>query len=671
MRLLPALILLTGLLVATPGLAGSEKTRSFLVEDLIGLTLPREPQAFAPYALKRSTDDRYMAVITQRADLGKDRLIYELLVFDARTCLTTCRPHKVWRAVAPANVTGILGLQWLSGRQLQFVANDQRSGYGVYRVTLPIGHVEKVVSEKHPILNAVSAFDTTHIAWISEAPQRPLFEDERARRTGLSVETETADQLLANRGSGAAANTGRVGDRYLNIETVATRARTVVILEGDYLTPSLSLSRNGQIVALVKREPAEDTTPNPRRSAVLRLYWSDDQKRLIRAPLSSVASDTPVWSESDDALFVTGLSRDRKKGAVRLSRAQGTAEPIQGVSGRIVRARNAHALIVEDADARRQTYLETDGAWGTAETPQADQPSFRIVEGVNDPPRLFRFDNETGTSQPIYDFNPGFDFGRLVKVEVRQIVVGERSYHYGLYLPKGARPCHGFPLMMQTHGFDPKTFQPEGLATSGYSAQAVAQGGIAVVQVPDPVPGALDQEGANAVALYEAIIEQLRQEGLVDKERLAILGWSRTGFSVRYALAESVLRFKAVVLSDALAGGYMSWLASQNLGADYQNLALELNAQTPGGTSGSETFIVSKAAKVKTPVLLFAFGSSSLLETWEDYALRKQYGSAVVLKYFPDALHAPRLPAERLAVMNAVVPFVTDTLQSQTKGLCP
>lgn len=671
MRLLPAVIFVAGLLVATPGLAGSEKTRSFLVEDLIELTLPREPQAFAPYALKRSTDDRYMAVITQRADLGMDRVIYELLVFDARTCQTTCKPHQVWRAVAPANITGILGLQWLSDKKLQFVVNDERSGYGVFRITFPIGRVQRVVSEKHPILNAVAAFDTTHIAWISEAPQRPLFEDERARRRGLSVEKETPEQLLTNRGSGAAANTGRSGDRYLSIGKVATRARTVMILEGDYLASSLSLARDGKVVALIKREPAEESSLNPRRSAVLRLYWSDDQKRLVRAPLSSVSSDTPVWSESDDSLFVMALSRDRKKELTRLSRIQGIADPMQGVSGKIVRVRNAHALVAEEGDGLWQTYTDTAGAWRTADTRQAQQPPFRILEGLNDPPRLFKLKNETGTYQPVYDFNPDFDFARLAKVEVRQIAVGGQNYRYGLYLPKGERPCRGYPLMVQTHGFDPKTFQPEGLATAGYSAQALAHSGIAVIQVPDPVKGALDQEGASAVALYEAIIKQLSQEGLVDKERLAILGWSRTGFSVRYALARSALTFKAVVLSDAFAGGYMSWLASQNLSDDYQSLALELNAQTPGSLPGSEAFIVAKAAKVKTPVLLLAFGSSSLLETWEDYALRKQYGSAVSLKYFPDALHAPRVPGERFAVMTAVASFVTDALKSQTEGGCP
>src|SRR3546814_10002801 len=94
---------------------------------------------------------------------------------------------------------------------------------------------------------------------------------------------------------------------------------------------------------------------------------------------------------------------------------------------------------------------------------------------------------------------------------------------------------------------------------SVYLAQPLANKGIAVLQVGPPPPGSSTHpfdEAKVRMHGYEAAIDDLCSAGLVDRHRVGIMGHSRAGWHVEYALAFSSFPFAAAIVDDNIDSGY-------------------------------------------------------------------------------------------------------------------
>src|SRR5205085_7651613 len=143
----------------------------------------------------------------------------------------------------------------------------------------------------------------------------------------------------------------------------------------------------------------------------------------------------------------------------------------------------------------------------------------------------------TKTQRVILDPNP----------QLRDIDLGEASVYKwrdkngrdwvgGLYKPPDYQQGTRYPLVVQTHGFSQLIFRPAGTFPTGNAARELAATGIVVLQVPD-CPYTVDpEEGPCNVAGYEAGVQQLVKDGLVDNDRVGISGFSRTCYYVLKAL---------------------------------------------------------------------------------------------------------------------------------------
>ena len=67
-------------------------------------------------------------------------------------------------------------------------------------------------------------------------------------------------------------------------------------------------------------------------------------------------------------------------------------------------------------------------------------------------------------------------------------------------------------------------------------------------------------EGPCAVSGYESAANQLVSEGLVDPERIGIIGFSRTCFYVMETLTTSSLHFKAASITDGVMVDYFQYI---------------------------------------------------------------------------------------------------------------
>jgi len=203
-------------------------------------------------------------------------------------------------------------------------------------------------------------------------------------------------------------------------------------------------------------------------------------------------------------------------------------------------------------------------------------------EGMNSPPKVFLSATNGGGSALFLDLNPQFKELRFAKEEtVTWKATDGHEMQGGLYLPPDYKPGYHYPLVIQTHGFAPNKFWIDGPWSSASAAQPLAGKGIVVLQVGHGKDYAdyrsTPMEAQREMTAYEGAIDYLDSRGIIDRNRVGIIGFSRSAYHVAYTLTHSKYRFVAATLADGFNGGYFNFLV-------FPNATAELNAVN-GGTA--------------------------------------------------------------------------------------
>jgi dipeptidyl aminopeptidase/acylaminoacyl peptidase len=169
------------------------------------------------------------------------------------------------------------------------------------------------------------------------------------------------------------------------------------------------------------------------------------------------------------------------------------------------------------------------------------------------------------------------------------------------------------------------------------------------------------------VAGYEAAVERLTAEGLVDPDRIGIIGFSRTCYYVLAALTTSTLHFRAASITDGVNFGYLQYLTSINSsGSGFAHEANMIIGAPPFGAGLEEWLKRSpdfNLHKVTAPLLIVALGRSSVLSMWEPYAALRFLSKPVDLLVLKDAEHILSNPAARMASQGGTVDWFRFWLQ--------
>lgn len=227
----------------------------------------------------------------------------------------------------------------------------------------------------------------------------------------------------------------------------------------------------------------------------------------------------------------------------------------------------------------------------------------------------------------------------------------------GLYYPSAY-----VPLIIQTHGFVPGQFSMDGKSewSSGFAARPLASKGFFVLQVGHYKNVATEeqvqntpQEAAMELAKYESAIDYLDKKSIIDRERVGIIGFSRTFYYVSSALIHSVYHFAAATLVDGIDASYLQFLV---FGAED---SVWLNGGSPFG-KGLKVWMERSpgfnADKITTPIRLVSTGNNaSWLSQWEWFALLQEMRKPVDFICFPDAEHLMVKPWERRVAMQGLV----------------
>lgn len=316
---------------------------------------------------------------------------------------------------------------------------------------------------------------------------------------------------------------------------------------------------------------------------------------------------------------------------------------------------------------QRRRFAKVGGKWDAVGLSEPFPVNISVEEGMNSPPKLY-YQTRGQRSKLLLDLNPEL---RHVRLSNERMVTWEWSKGHsitgGLYFPIDYQPGRRYPLVIQTHGFKPTTFNFFGPFPTAFAAQPLAARNMFVLQIgaefrdltfsPDEREQA--EKGRDlkmikrAVEIYKSAIVYLAHEGYIDPKRVGIIGFSLSSICVHWALAHDPRLFAA---------------ASVNEGDDGSDLEYMLNLNTDvtasGGIYSGPPFgadLKSWAAlspifninRVETPLLIGVLHHEYALYEWEWLdglrALKKPV-YMVVLDGRTHDLHMLQEPWDRLIV---------------------
>jgi dipeptidyl aminopeptidase/acylaminoacyl peptidase len=225
------------------------------------------------------------------------------------------------------------------------------------------------------------------------------------------------------------------------------------------------------------------------------------------------------------------------------------------------------------------------------------------------------------------------------------------------YMPPGYDPGKRYPLVIQTHGYSEKTFEPDGTSTTVMAAQPLANSGIVVVQLggPDgPAPRSILQ-ATQWMKGIEGLIDTLDAQGLVNRQRVGMTGWSATGWLVEYFLTHSEYPIRAAIAADNVEYGYWEYLlyaTRTGFVSHYDEVYGDSPWKKPDTWwKDSPAF---ELQRVQTP-LRIEVDSDPPIGHWQIYAGLKLLHKPVELVIIPDDYHSLVRPSHRMTSQGGAV----------------
>jgi dipeptidyl aminopeptidase/acylaminoacyl peptidase len=308
-------------------------------------------------------------------------------------------------------------------------------------------------------------------------------------------------------------------------------------------------------------------------------------------------------------------------------------------------------------------FHKTGETWSRSAAPDpalaARQPDIVLEEDMNTPPHIVAIDSATGQKSLVIDLNPQFQNIALARVEKITWKAGHgRELKGGLYWPPDYVPGKKYPLILQTHAWLDNRFWMDGPWTTAFAAQALAGKGFFVLQVGelskeellDPHIAGTFNAATLAMTTYESAIDDLDSKGLIDRNRVGIIGFSRTFWYVTYTLAHSKRPFAAAAVTDGIDFGYFQYMLSSANPAKATEFE-RVHGGPPLGKDLSEWLKQSPEFlmdKIETPLRIQTLNPGSLLSEWHWHTGLSRLGKPVEMIYIPDGTHILEKPWERM-----------------------
>lgn len=279
-----------------------------------------------------------------------------------------------------------------------------------------------------------------------------------------------------------------------------------------------------------------------------------------------------------------------------------------------------------------------------------------VNQGLNSTPKLFRRDSKCQCDRKYFDPNPQFNGLRLNHVEeISWTDANGTEWRGSLTFPGGYDKVRKYPLVVQTHGYHPDEWLSDGPdgTTTAFAAQPLASAGFLVLQIEDnPKASTGDQsEGRLNADGYLAGIQKVVNAGIVDPDRIGVIGWSITSSYVIRLIADNPGLVRAAILSDGAQFGYLAHLMTVNGAPQVREQYLQM-------TGGSilpdriEDYVKAdpqyRLVENSPPIRFEAIGPGSLVGMWEAYSILRRDNRPVDFILYPSGSHSLKMPRQRM-----------------------
>ena len=670
-------------LFALAGAAGAQPEvkaplRAFQTEDNITLTT-LESNHFSP-------DRKRWVTLTRRGDLASNTNLYTVYLFECHDPT----PQLLLELASSTARPAIEELRWMpDNRTLVFVGEEPGKLRQLYALDSKTRKLRRPVKAKRHLVAGDVSGDLKSVAYVPGPRPRRLFEGERARN-GAVIGGQGLTRILADPDQESL---------YSEDLELVLNGRPVEIPDSLFPRGGLQFSPDGKYLLVDTRvrevsslwKDYQDSImqakiaakpPKGRATDIWMFYLvevaSGKARPLLNAPHYGGAH--AMWSPDSRSLAMPSAyapldvtdenERTFRSGGPFLYEYEVESGKLRHISDeRDVRfdllSWTPDGVLTMRRGRKTEVAYRRDGEnWVKCE-PKPEALNVRVEQGLNRPPQLWAGD------KMVLDLNPGLRQVRLGEVRAIEWNSADGSKQSGgLFLPPAGVAGKPYPLVIQVGEWEPNKFHPGGCsATTVYAAQALANQGMAVVQTKVAMPGddyVTPREGLRVRSALEGLVDELHSQGLIDRERLGLVGFSRTCFHVKYTLAHSSYPFRAAVISDGVDCGYFQYVVNPQLSGEFE----AMNGGDPYSKPAAwlERAPGFQLSKIQAALLIQEPHRETVIGAWEWFTGLRRLDKPVELVVYKDDAHQMLRPSHLLAAQQYTLDWMKFWLQGREDG---
>ncbi len=326
-----------------------------------------------------------------------------------------------------------------------------------------------------------------------------------------------------------------------------------------------------------------------------------------------------------------------------------------------------------------------------------------VIGDFNDtitPPQLFVYQAGQKQAQVFAKLNPQFDdlaLGQPQEVHWKTSTGFDASGV--LLLPPNYVKGKKYPLVIHTKAFGGFFVCSFGNFPS-FAPQPIANAGIMYLGAGRLVPKDTTQreedyfpkgypgyqgvgglaEAGFAMDLWDSGVKALDSQGLIDSDKVGIIGFSRTGWYTEFILAHSKVHYRAATVADNVQYSLGEYWLSHDAGT-FKTYDLTYGGPPYGATLKNwlDYSVSFNLDKIHTPLLMEQMGDGllydkvdappiGLTESFEVFSGLNRLSKPVELYYYPNESHTPDHPRARLATMQRNVDWYRFWLQGYERS---